>query len=214
MASTQDPTGSRQGRDRLRGSSAFQSLAKEPKATVEIDAHRIRGQPAEVGDLSAAEAFDEAQNQRFPIGFGQFANGGDGFARLHRHVRSLPSDVRVRQFDLETLPAEMIGRAVPRQRGDPAAKRRRLAKAANHRPRLQEHFLSQIGCDIGRDARNQDGVDEAAKSQVQRPERLSIATLRGEDDGNVILDDGVRRNCDQSPPSAEAAACGAWARSR
>ena len=71
----------------------------------------------------------------------------------------------VRQLDLLVRLAQIVGRAVARDGGDPAAERRRVAQLADAGVGGEKHVLHQIVDVAARDAPEQDRVDHPRRSR-------------------------------------------------
>ena len=70
---------------------------------------------------------------------------------------------------------QVVGRAIARDGGDPAAERRRIAQLADARVGGEEHVLDQIVDVAPRHASEQDRVDHADVVGVQARERVLVA---------------------------------------
>jgi hypothetical protein len=139
--------------------------------------HRRRRQPRSLGNLVAAHAFDKPNEQCVAVRLGQAADNLEDRERLG--LDRIAAGEIGRQLDLLAHLAHVVGCAVARDGGDPAAEGRRVAQLADAPEDDEEHFLDQVVDVAPRNATEQDGVDQARIIGVQAGERVLIAGRDG-----------------------------------
>jgi len=182
-------------------------FAQHLHAAMKIDAHGAVGEAGTRGDLRAGHALDEAQDERFAIGFRERADGVEDGVRLGGGVRRAATPgCRCDGFDgsgffvkrdVVFRVAMKIGGAVAGDGGEPAGEFGRFAEGGEAREGLQEDVLDEVFGVVRRHARQQDAMDHAGVAGVKEAESVAVAVLRGANQG-VIRGLGRMRHAEKT----------------
>jgi hypothetical protein len=162
---------------------------------MEIDANGTVSEAGARGDFRAGHAFDEAEDERLAVGFGERANGVEDGVGFGAGVGSGVGGgrrllvLRGREFFVEFVvgfdAAVKVCGAVARDGGKPAGEFGGFAKRTESRQGLEENVLDEV-VHIGMgDAREKNAVDHADVAGVEKAEGGAVTLLGGADQGVV-----------------------------
>lgn len=165
-------------------------------AARKVDAHGAVGQAGARGDFGAAHAFDEPEDERLAIGFGERADGFESGAGFGGGVGSFRSgELRGRcgifgrricvERNIRFCVAVKIGGAIAGDGGEPAGKIVGIAEGSEFRECLEEDVLHEVFDVTGRDAAEENAVNHAGVTRIEMAVGGAIAILRGADKRSV-----------------------------
>ena len=150
--------------------------------------------PGARGDFGAGHAFDETEDQRLAVSFGEGADGlergpGFGVRRLRRDEFAGGSGLFGGSFGVERKVrfgvAMKIRGAVAGDGGEPAGEVGGIAEGGEFRKCPEEDVLDEVFNVMRRDASEQDTVNHAGVTGVEVAVGGAVSFLRGAHEGGV-----------------------------
>ena len=156
---------------------SLQPGAEHLHTAVQIHANRRRCESRALRNLRTGHTLYQPKRQRFSIGVGHRAKHGQDGQRLSP-IFVRPGGVVFERHFVPPVLSQVIGRAIARDGGEPAAKRGGLAQAREPAERVDEHILNEIVHVAAMDAGQHDPVHHADVAVVEGRERTTIAGFR------------------------------------
>ena len=149
---------------------------------MQVDAHRRGRETGAIRNLDAGHSFHESKHQRFLVSIRKRSDRLENGERFDT-VRISGRDIVQEHFGPRSA-ASVIGRAMPGNRRQPAAERRRLSKIQNALERRHKHILDHVIHFIPsgpRQTREHDAMHHASKALIQLREGDAVASLGAPD---------------------------------